>query len=151
MCTPRADLVSVYPYGSYGCGMMMHSDRGVGVVEHGGNHLSFSCSFKMILPLKPEVVPEPLPMNESEVAEYAGNYRQDPGNPKAIASVIAKCGKLLLNGGSGHEVSVEKVGTNRFAIIMPGIDPSYFGFVPGKDGSIKYLHSGLRAYPKIES
>jgi hypothetical protein len=109
-------------------------------------------AFEMMLPLKPEVVPEPLPMNESEMAEYAGNYSQDPGNPKAIASVIAKGGKLSLNGGSGrHEVPVEKVGKNRFAIIMPGIDPSYFGFVPGEDGRIKYLHSGLRAYPKIES
>ncbi|HWQ19145.1 MAG TPA: serine hydrolase domain-containing protein [Methanotrichaceae archaeon] len=181
MFTPHADLVSIYPGGSYGYGMMLHDYRGVDVVEHGGNQLSFTCVFKMVpehkfaliilnngvsrempnstrkafemmLPLKPEVVETPQDMNESEMARYVGNYSQDPQHPENATGVIVKDGKLMLKSSSGHEMSIENAGKDLFTCAIPGNpDPMYIGFVPGKDGRIKYLHIGLRAAPKIEA
>jgi hypothetical protein len=34
--------------GNYGYGLMLHNYRGVDVIEHGGNHQSFSFVFKMV-------------------------------------------------------------------------------------------------------
>jgi hypothetical protein len=48
MSTPHAKLNSKYPDGNYGYGIMLHNYRGVDVVEHGGNHQSFTCVFLMV-------------------------------------------------------------------------------------------------------
>ncbi|WP_292377406.1 hypothetical protein [Methanosarcina sp. UBA289] len=184
MSTPHTPLYSVYPNGSYGYGLMLHKYRGVDVVEHGGNHKSFSCVFKMVpehkfaviildngegrdmpnstkkafelmLPLlKPEVQQKPMEMNESEMVRYVGNYSLEQNqNPQTenITSVITKDNKLILKG-KEREVALEKVGKDQFTLTIPeNPEPMYFGFVPGKDGRIKYLHTSFRAFPKIES
>jgi CubicO group peptidase (beta-lactamase class C family) len=179
MSRPRAPVPSSFYNESYGYGLMIHDYRGLKVVEHGGDIEGFTCVFKMVpdhkfaliildnsagkempnstkkafemmLPLKPEVQETPLPMNESEMASYVGNYSQDPQHPENATSVIMEDGKLLLNV-RGHEYPMEKVENDRLAITLPGMEPICVGLVPDKDGRIKYFHFGLRAYPKIGS
>ncbi len=175
MCTPHADMAEGNI--SYGYGLMMHSYRGVDVVEHEGNLDSFTCIFKMVpehkfalvildngvsrempnstkkafemmLPLKPEIRLKPISMNEPEMARYAGIFMQNL-DPETNCSVIVKNGELLLNA-NGREIPMEKVGSDLFAIYTPGKpDPMYIGFIPGKDGRIKYLHFGSRALSKV--
>lgn len=175
MRTPHADMAEGNI--SYGYGLMMHSYRGVDVVEHEGNLDSFTCIFKMVpehkfaliildngvsrempnstkkafemmLPLLPEIRLTPRSMNESEMARYAGIYMQNL-DPAINCSVIVKNGRLWLNA-NGRELPMEKVGVDLFAIYTPGKpDPMYIGFIPGKDGRIKYLHFGSRALYKI--
>lgn len=182
MTTPHARLYSVHPDGSYGYGLMMHSYRGVDVVEHEGNDEGFFCVFKMVpeyrfaliilnnggstnmpnttkkafelmLPLKPEDLQKPMKMNESEMAGYAGNYSgedQDAQHTENTTSVMIKDGRLLLKV-KDIEVPLEKVGKDQFIITIPGApEPAYIGFVADKNGRIKYIHNGLRAYPRIE-
>ncbi len=111
-------------------------------------------AFELMLPLKPEDQLKLMKMNQSEMAKYAGSYSgedQDIQHTENITSVIIKDGKLLLKI-KGLEVPLEKVGDDQFIIATPDVpDPRYIGFVPGKDGRIKYLHDGLRAFPKIRS
>ncbi|HPJ85257.1 MAG TPA: serine hydrolase domain-containing protein [Methanothrix sp.] len=188
MFTPHADLLSVYPDASYGYGTMMYNYRGMDVVEHGGNHESFTCVFKMVpehkfaliilnngdqrymanttkkafelmLPLEPEVRPEPLEMNGSEMGMYVGNYSQYSQYPELVLGIIMRDGKLLsvdpdvlsVEPG-GHEYPMEKLSDDQFIIIEPGSpEPEYVKFVRSDDGMIKYLHRGCRAFPKIAS
>jgi hypothetical protein len=112
-------------------------------------------AFELMLPLKPEVQQKPMEMNESEMDRYTGNYSgidQDIQQAENITSVIIKDSKLLLKGTAPEAVPLEKVGKDQFTIIMPGVsEPKYIGFISGKDGRIKYMHTGFKAYPKIES
>jgi CubicO group peptidase (beta-lactamase class C family) len=112
-------------------------------------------AFELMLPLKPEVQLKSIDMNESEMVRYIGNYSgmdQDIQHTENITSVIIKDSKLLLKGTAPEAISLEKVGKDQFTIIMPGVsEPKYIGFIPGKDGRIKYIHTGFKAYPKIES
>lgn len=180
MSTPHTPLYSYYPDGSYGYGLILHNYRGVDVVEHGGNLEGFSCVFKMapehkfaliildngdrnmpnstkkafelMLPLKSEVQPKSMEMNESEMIRYVGNYSMEQDqNPQTenITSVKIKDNKLMIKT-KDSEGTLEKVGKNQFTSIPPDVpEPTYIRFVPGKDGRIKYLHAGFRAYPKI--
>jgi CubicO group peptidase (beta-lactamase class C family) len=111
-------------------------------------------AFELMLPLRPEVAQRPLEINESEMARYAGNYSgedQDVWHTENITSVIIKDGKLLLKV-KDLEVPLEKVGEDQFIATIPGMpEPTYIGFVPGKDGRIKYIHNSLRAFPKMGS
>lgn len=162
MSKPHAFIPSAN--GSYGYGLKITDFRGFKVVEHSGGLPGFTCTFKivpenrtaliilnnggremlnstrkafeMMLPLSPEVVKEPVEMNESEMAKCVGNYSQYPQWPEHIYSVKAEGGKLLVKR-NGHVIPIDVNSSNMF--------------VPGKDGKIKYLHLRGGAYPKIES
>jgi CubicO group peptidase (beta-lactamase class C family) len=111
-------------------------------------------AFELMLPLKPEVQLKSIDMNESEMARYVGNYSavQDPQHTENNTRIIIKDRMLLLEETSGKVVPLEKVDEDQFAITTPGIiEPIYIRFIPGNDGTIKYLHDRLRAYPKTGS
>ncbi len=109
----------------------------------------------MMVPLKPDVV-KTLEMNESEMEQYVGNYSQDTGS---VYSIKARDGKLLfsqggvlLPGQQPFEYSVVKLARGQFGIMFPGYpDPWPIGLIKGKDGKVKYLHRGERAYVRMAS
>lgn len=111
-------------------------------------------AFELMLPLKSEVQPKPMETNESEMIRYVGNYSMEQNQnpqPENITSVTIKDNKLMIKT-KDREVALEKVGKDQFTQTIPENPESmHIRFIPGKDGRIKYLHTGFRAFPKIES
>lgn len=128
------------------------------ILDNGGDRNmpnSTKKAFELMLPLKPEGQQKPMEMNESEMIRYVGNYSMEQNQnpqPENITSVTIKDNKLMIKI-EEREVALEKVGKDQFALTIPPdvTEPEYIRFVPGKDGRIKYLHFGFRAYPKIGS
>jgi hypothetical protein len=105
-------------------------------------------AMELMLPLKPKdaLSKQETPMSASEMANYIGKYVQRD----VSFEIFVRDGKLFLKQGSGGELTISKVGENRFTAMAPGSsNPMNFVLVPGADGKIEYFHAGLRAAKKM--
>ena len=85
----------------------------------------------------PRDTPPATPITEQEMSAYVGVYSQG----RRQMEVIRKAGKLVLK--EGHEeTELKRVSGHRFTSNL------YFSL--GTDGRASYLHSGGRAWRKIE-
>lgn len=121
-----------------------------------GNMLtSTKAALGLMMPLKPEVQKAPLPMNQSEMAEYVGNYTTGAGTVHRIRVVNGNLswsqGGKLLPDQHPMELPLLKLSNNdEFGIQYPQYNNLIVPvqFARGKDGKVKYFHIHTRAFLK---
>lgn len=119
-----------------------------------GNNMLTSArtALGLMMPLKPEGQLVPLPMNQSEMAEYVGNYTTGAGTVHRIRVVNGNLswsqGGKLLPDQHPMELPLLKLSNNgEFGIKYTGF-MAPVQFARGKDGKVKYFHIHTRAFLK---
>ncbi len=158
---------------SYGYGLLMHTERGVRVAQHGGARTGYGShvlivpehkfgaiilanktaailrksadkAMEMLIPLKPQTEDKPKP--SMTIREEIARYIGVYLNSEQRWEVQTKEGKLFLK----HQdalMTLTKIGDSRFSIGAPG--GGKLLFVPDESDAIKYLHLGLYAAQKV--
>lgn len=112
-------------------------------------------AMELVLALTPKPAPDhgkTVPMTPAEMESYVGSYVN--GDQKTVLRV--QDGKLYRTDSEGAKPvessePVTKIGTNRFAFMRPGSPgQTEFILIPGADGRIEYLFSGLVAATRAE-
>jgi CubicO group peptidase (beta-lactamase class C family) len=175
MSTPNVAVHSQVAGGRYGYGLIMFTDRGVRLIEHGGtlggsatdfvmapdqhaavivfanrtSHLTRTVdkALEIALSLPPRgTAPQPMPLSESEASEYIGRYAQGVASTTEV--VRAGNGIGLRIGTSPSPLT--RIEKDAFLVQFPGFtDPIRLEFVRGADGRIEYLHNRMRALKRI--
>jgi CubicO group peptidase (beta-lactamase class C family) len=166
--------------GKYGYGTMIHTYRGVRIVEHGGVIPGYGCRLLMVpeqrfavialtnrtgtmlnrtvekamelmLPLKPK--PEQQPNKGLPISEAEmANYVGTYKNPSNSAmEIVIRDGKLFFTS-SGDQFPLKKIADRLFAVVTQRRF-QYLEFVPvpGADGKVLYWHRGLRAWKRVQT
>ena len=140
----------------YRCAVIIFANRTGSILSK-----SLEKALELSLPLKskrPGSHKPVLPMSLAEMESYAGTYV----NGALKIELRVRDGKLFrkefypttVEEGPGRdfEAPVTKVGTNRFAFIVPGENaPAEFVLVPGPSDKPEYLHSFMGAARRIEA
>ena len=159
----------------YGYGLTIFKYQGLEFVGHGGFSRGYGSMIQMVpsrkfavivltnksgetmrkslnkatelgLGLKQEPPPAPAqaaPPTESEMNEYVGSYSHAP----QVWEVSVKDGKLYVKV-DGNEHAMTKSGDRKFTFGPQNQEELVF--VPGKDGKIKFVFTGLYAASKVE-
>ena len=153
----------------YGYGLLVREYRGVRVVEHGGSIQGFGAMVRMVpeqqfavitltnrsggslprsaeaamelfLPLKPVADTKAASsiFTSIDLASLPGIYMQGANR----IEITERDGKLFFKQGSA-ELPVEKLSDSRF--VIAGAQRREFVIVRGANGSVEYLHAGMRA------
>lgn len=158
----------------YGFGLVIGTQRGVRVWQHGGSRSGYGSlmmmapdhrvaviilvnksggtlnktaekAMELMLPLEAKKLDKPKPMPMSE-AEMA-RYVGVYGDAPGAIELFMKDGKLYIKIG-GRELPVNKLSDTRFASLTPNGSQNEFVFIQGSDGKVEFFHAGLRALRK---
>lgn len=162
--------------GDYGYGVRVYRHRGVGVVEHGGVSPDGYRSLLYMVPsrriavivlanragrrpyavadaaldaLLPGVLepiapmPGPVPMDSTEMARYVGRYASG-----VVVNVTVDDGVLTLHQGAAA-LPIRRLADGRFVAGSEETGGGWVAFVPGRDGSVQYLHYNMRAFRRL--
>ncbi len=161
---------------SYGYGLLMYTERGVRVAQHGGARTGYGShvlivpehkfgviilanktaailrksadkAMEMMVPLKLQTEDKPKPSMTVREEEMA-RYIGVYLNGEQRWEVLTKDSKLLLK----HQdalMMLTNIGDSRFSIGTPG--GGELLFVPDESGTIRYLHLGLYAAERVKS
>lgn len=129
----------------YGSTMTMVPEQRVGVVVLGNRSGSglpevAERALELVLDWKPRPEAskaEPLRLPEAELSRYVGTYARGEQRVR----LTADGGRLVMSAG-GKAAPVETVGRQLRGLMT-------FSAVPGEDGRIAFLHSGLRAFVRV--
>jgi hypothetical protein len=95
-----------------------------------------------LAPKPPKARIDPLPVTADDIRGIAGVFQ----NGEQRIEIAAKNGRLIISRGREVQVELAKYGDRSFR------DPkgAEFTAVPGSDGRIEYLHSGLRSFVRVK-
>jgi CubicO group peptidase (beta-lactamase class C family) len=175
MSTPNVAVHSQVAGGRYGYGLVMFTDRGVRLIEHGGtlggsatdfvmapdrhvavivfanrtSHLTRTVdkALEIALSLPPRgAPPTPMALSEAEASEYVGRYAQGIGS---VTEVVRTENGIGLRIGT-TPVPLTRIEKDAFMVRFPGFtDPIRLEFVRGADGRVEYLHNRMRALTRM--
>ncbi len=155
---------------SYGYGLTVGDYRGFRLVQHGGSRTGYGSDIRMLpqqrvavivltnrsgatlpataekalellapLAAKPAEISSPaLPVTPLEIERITGIYQ----NGDQRIEIVAYGNRLFVKRG-GKEIELVRHGETSFS------GAGQFTTIPGADGKIQYLHSGLRAFARV--
>jgi CubicO group peptidase (beta-lactamase class C family) len=176
LSSPHANIPAAEQ--KYGYGLMLSTQRGVRVVEHGGARSGYGSNLRMFPDQKVAII---LAVNRSggnlgRTMEKAMELtlplepRKQPAVPQSIAmneaemvrlagtysqgaskiEILVRDGKLYAQQGP-RQLEVLKLGGEKYAVSVPGAPtPPVFALIPGPDGKTMFLHQGGRTLRRQE-